>query len=113
VPLWAHPTRDDPSTATSPPKQREPPWKFNESFSFTVLCDSQAEVDWYWDKLVADGGKEKDCCWCEDRFGVSWQIVPRLLVKCNEAGGEKAKKATAEMMTWKKADVARLEKAIC
>jgi predicted 3-demethylubiquinone-9 3-methyltransferase (glyoxalase superfamily) len=56
-----------------------PEFKFNESFSFFVECDTQEEVDDYWDKLTADGGEAGPCGWLKDRFGLSWQIVPKLL----------------------------------
>jgi predicted 3-demethylubiquinone-9 3-methyltransferase (glyoxalase superfamily) len=56
-----------------------PHFKLNEAFSFFVECDTQDEVDEYWGKLIADGGEEVQCGWCKDKFGVSWQIVPKLL----------------------------------
>ena len=56
-----------------------PAFKLNEAFSFFVECDTQEEVDEYWAKLTADGGEESQCGWLKDRFGVSWQIIPKLL----------------------------------
>lgn len=56
-----------------------PEFKFNESFSFFVECDTQEEVDEYWEKLLANGGKESYCGWLKDRYGLSWQIIPKLL----------------------------------
>ena len=56
-----------------------PHFKLNEAFSFFVECDTQAEVDEYWDKLVANGGEESQCGWLKDKFGLSWQIIPKLL----------------------------------
>jgi predicted 3-demethylubiquinone-9 3-methyltransferase (glyoxalase superfamily) len=53
-----------------------PHFKFNESVSFFVRCKDQAEIDYYWNKLTADGGQESDCGWLKDKFGLSWQIVP-------------------------------------
>jgi predicted 3-demethylubiquinone-9 3-methyltransferase (glyoxalase superfamily) len=88
------------------------PWKFNESFSFTVTVDTQEEVDEYWDKLVSDGGEERECCWCKDKFGMFWQIVPRKLAEVMGEGGEKASRAQEVMFKWKKADIAELERAI-
>ena len=56
-----------------------PHFKLDEAFSFFVECDTQEEVDEYWGKLIADGGQEVQCGWCKDKFGVSWQIIPKLL----------------------------------
>src|SRR5215211_4100578 len=56
-----------------------PEFRFNEAFSFLVECDTQEEVDEYWEKLTADGGEEGPCGWCKDRFGLSWQVVPKIL----------------------------------
>jgi predicted 3-demethylubiquinone-9 3-methyltransferase (glyoxalase superfamily) len=56
-----------------------PEFKFNESFSFFVECDTQEEVDEYWDKLLANGGQTSYCGWLKDRYGLSWQIIPKLL----------------------------------
>jgi predicted 3-demethylubiquinone-9 3-methyltransferase (glyoxalase superfamily) len=58
-----------------------PEFKFNEAFSFYVECDTQAEVDEYWDKLTADGGEEGPCGWLKDKYGLSWQIIPKLLTE--------------------------------
>ena len=56
-----------------------PQFKFDEAFSFFVECETQEEVDEYWDKLTADGGQESECGWLKDKFGLSWQIIPKLL----------------------------------
>ena len=53
-----------------------PQFKFNESVSFAIECDTQEEIDYYWDKLLAGGGKPQQCGWLKDRFGVSWQVTP-------------------------------------
>lgn len=53
-----------------------PYFKFNESVSFVINCKDQAEVDYYWDALTADGGQESACGWCKDKYGLSWQVVP-------------------------------------
>ena len=58
-----------------------PVFKFTEAVSFVVNCETQAEIDDYWEKLTADGGKEVQCGWLKDKFGLSWQIVPRVLGK--------------------------------
>lgn len=85
---------------------------FNESVSFVIDCADQAEVDHYWSKLTADGGAESMCAWCKDKYGVSWQVVPkalgRLLGHPDRAGAERAMQA---MFTMRKIIVADLEKA--
>ena len=58
-----------------------PDFKFNESVSFQVLCDTQDEIDYYWAKLISDGGEESYCGWLKDKFGLSWQIVPTVLTE--------------------------------
>jgi predicted 3-demethylubiquinone-9 3-methyltransferase (glyoxalase superfamily) len=83
-----------------------PMYKFNESVSFVVRCDSQQEIDYYWSKLTADGGSESQCGWLKDKFGLSWQIVPARL-------GELLThpKAVQAMMGMRKLDIAELERA--
>ena len=56
-----------------------PQFKFNEAVSFFVNCKDQAEVDYYWEKLTADGGEESMCGWLKDKYGLSWQIIPKAL----------------------------------
>jgi predicted 3-demethylubiquinone-9 3-methyltransferase (glyoxalase superfamily) len=56
-----------------------PKFKFNESVSFVITCDTQEEIDHYWYKLIADGGEESKCGWLKDKFGVSWQVIPSVL----------------------------------
>jgi len=58
-----------------------PKFKFTEAVSFVVECESQAEIDKYWNTLTSDGGEESNCGWCRDKFGLSWQIVPSILPK--------------------------------
>ena len=82
-----------------------PTFKFNEAISFVVRCDSQAEVDEYWDKLSA-GGRESQCGWLKDKFGLSWQIVPARL-----ADLLKNPAAMQAMLRMKKLDIAELERA--
>ncbi len=54
-------------------------FKFNEAVSFVITCKDQTEIDFYWNKLIADGGSEGNCGWCKDKFGLSWQVVPAIL----------------------------------
>ena len=83
-----------------------PVFKFTEAVSFVVRCEDQAEVDYYWSKLTADGGVESQCGWLKDKFGLSWQIVPARL-----ADLLKNPKAIQAMMGMKKLDIAELERA--
>jgi len=89
-----------------------PDFKFNESISFAIDCADQAEVDRYWDALTADGGEPGPCGWLKDRFGLSWQVVPRrlgeLLAGSDPAGAQRAMEAMLQMG---KLDVAALEAA--
>jgi len=82
-----------------------PVFKFTEAISFTVRCDSQEEVDYYWSKL-SEGGSEVQCGWLKDRFGLSWQIVPARLPDLI-----KNPKAMQAMLQMKKFDIAELERA--
>ena len=83
---------------------------FNEAFSFVVSCKDQDEVDYYWNKLTADGGQESQCGWLKDKYGVSWQIVPtRLMELLNDSNSEKAKKAMTAMLQMKKIIISDLE----
>ena len=88
-----------------------PQFKFNESVSFVISCQSQDEVDYYWDRLSA-GGKEVQCGWLQDRFGLSWQvtpsILPRLLQDPDPAKSQRVMKAMLQMI---KIDIAGLERA--
>jgi len=85
---------------------------FNDSISLFVSCKDQAEVDHYWTALTADGGKEVQCGWLKDKFGISWQIVPDALFKTiSGPDPEGAKRATEAMMGMKKLIVADLEAA--
>jgi predicted 3-demethylubiquinone-9 3-methyltransferase (glyoxalase superfamily) len=83
-----------------------PMFKFNESVSFVVDCESQEEIDYYWSKLISSGGSESQCGWLKDKFGLSWQIVPTRL-------GELLShpKAVQAMMGMKKLNIAELERA--
>jgi predicted 3-demethylubiquinone-9 3-methyltransferase (glyoxalase superfamily) len=88
-----------------------PTFKHNEAFSFQIATDDQAETDRYWNAIVGNGGKESQCGWCKDRWGLSWQITPRTLIEAMEAGGAEAKRAFDAMMPMKKIDVAKIDAA--
>jgi predicted 3-demethylubiquinone-9 3-methyltransferase (glyoxalase superfamily) len=89
-----------------------PEFKFNEAISFQILCDDQAEIDRYSDQLTADGGEEGPCGWVKDKFGVSWQVVPKALMRLlRDSDAEKAQRVMAAMLQMKKIDVAELERA--
>jgi 2-polyprenyl-6-hydroxyphenyl methylase/3-demethylubiquinone-9 3-methyltransferase len=88
-----------------------PEFKHSEAFSFQVATDNQEETDRYWNAIVGNGGKESQCGWCKDRWGLSWQITPRVLTDAMAAGGDEAKRAFAAMMPMKKIDVATIEAA--
>lgn len=85
--------------------------KHSEAFSFSISTDDQEETDRYWNAIVGNGGRESECGWCKDRWGVNWQITPRVLTDALAIGGDEAKRAFAAMMTMKKIDVAAIEKA--
>ena len=88
-----------------------PTFKHSEAFSFQVATDSQEETDRYWNAIVGNGGQESQCGWCKDRWGLSWQITPRILTDALAAGGDEAKRAFAAMMPMKKIDVATIAAA--
>jgi predicted 3-demethylubiquinone-9 3-methyltransferase (glyoxalase superfamily) len=84
---------------------------FNDAISFFVDCDTQAEVDYYWDKL-AEGGGQKQCGWLKDRFGVSWQVIPKALGRLlTDEDREKANRVMQAMLQMKKIVIADLEAA--
>ncbi len=88
-----------------------PAFKHSEAFSFQIETEDQAETDRYWNAIVGNGGQESACGWCKDRWGVSWQITPRVLTEALAAGGEEARRAFQAMMPMKKIDVATIEAA--
>lgn len=89
-----------------------PAFTLDEAFSLIVECEDQAQVDHYWETLTADGGKPGQCGWLTDRFGVSWQVVPKQLDDIfGDYTSEGSKKAVAEMLTMGKLDIAALEAA--
>jgi predicted 3-demethylubiquinone-9 3-methyltransferase (glyoxalase superfamily) len=88
-----------------------PMFKHNEAFSFQIATEDQAETDRYWNAIVGNGGQESACGWCKDKWGVSWQITPRVLTEAMAAGGDEAKRAFDAMLTMRKIDVAAIEAA--
>jgi predicted 3-demethylubiquinone-9 3-methyltransferase (glyoxalase superfamily) len=89
-----------------------PPVKFNESISFQVFTSSQEETDRYWNAIVGNGGEESQCGWCKDKFGLSWQIVPRALMDAmTDPDKAAAKRSMEAMMRMKKIDIAEIERA--
>ena len=84
----------------------------SEAFSFVIATDDQAETDRYWNAIVGNGGTESACGWCKDKWGLSWQITPRILTEAMAKGGDVAKRAFAAMMPMKKIDVAKIEAAM-
>ena len=88
-----------------------PAFKHSEAFSFQVATDNQEETDRYWNAIVGNGGQESVCGWCKDKWGISWQITPRVLTEAMAKGGDEAKRAFDAMMKMKKIDVATIEAA--
>ena len=89
-----------------------PLFKHNEAFSFQISTNDQAETDRYWNAIVGNGGQESECGWCKDKWGISWQITPKILTDAMSAGGDKAKRAFDAMLTMRKIDIATIEKAM-
>ncbi|EJL79489.1 hypothetical protein PMI15_04012 [Polaromonas sp. CF318] len=89
-----------------------PLFKHSEAFSFVIATEDQAETDRLWNAVVGNGGQESECGWCKDRWGLSWQITPRVLLE-TVSGPDRAaaKRAFDAMMTMKKIDVAKIEAA--
>jgi predicted 3-demethylubiquinone-9 3-methyltransferase (glyoxalase superfamily) len=89
-----------------------PEYTFTEAVSFQIPCADQAEVDYYWDRLTADGGQPGPCGWLKDKFGVSWQVIPAVLGSLlGDPDPEKAARATQAMLGMGKLDIAALERA--
>jgi predicted 3-demethylubiquinone-9 3-methyltransferase (glyoxalase superfamily) len=86
-------------------------FKPNESVSFMVVTEDQAETDRYWNAIVGNGGQESACGWCKDKWGFNWQITPRTLLEANQAGGKEGRRAFAAMMEMTKIDVAAIDAA--
>ena len=88
-----------------------PHFKQSEAFSLQISTEDQEETDRYWNAIVGNGGQESACGWCKDKWGVSWQITPRVLTEAMAAGGAEAKRAFEAMMHMKKIDVAAIKAA--
>jgi len=89
-----------------------PHFKHSEAFSFQISTEDQVETDRYWNALVDNGGEESQCGWCKDKWGVSWQITPKVLTEAMALGGDVAKRAFEAMMLMRKIDVAVIEAAM-
>jgi predicted 3-demethylubiquinone-9 3-methyltransferase (glyoxalase superfamily) len=87
-------------------------FRHSEAFSFQIATDDQEETDRYWNAIVDNGGEESQCGWCRDKWGLSWQITPRVLTDAMARGGEDAKRAFEAMMTMGKIDIATIEAAV-
>jgi predicted 3-demethylubiquinone-9 3-methyltransferase (glyoxalase superfamily) len=89
-----------------------PQFKFNESISFVVNCETQKEVDYFWEKLTADGGEESQCGWLRDKFGVSWQVTPTALFDMlHDKDTKKAERVMKAMLQMQKIDIEKLKAA--
>ena len=89
-----------------------PQFKFNESVSFVVNCETQDEVDYFWEKLTADGGQESACGWLKDKFGLSWQITPTVLIDMlNDKDPKKSERVMKAMLQMQKIDIKTLKDA--
>ncbi len=89
-----------------------PEFKFDEAISLMIPCDTQEEIDYYWDKLTAAGGQPVQCGWLKDKFGLSWQVVPRIIEKhLNDKDQAKTDRVMKAVMGMVKLDIAEIEKA--
>ena len=88
-----------------------PTFKHSEAFSFQIATDDQAETDRYWNAIVGNGGQESACGWCKDKWGVSWQITPRILAEAMDGDPARGKRIFDAMMKMTKIDIATLEAA--
>jgi predicted 3-demethylubiquinone-9 3-methyltransferase (glyoxalase superfamily) len=88
-----------------------PQFTFDEAVSFQIDCDDQDEIDYYWDRLTADGGKEGPCGWLGDKYGLAWQVVPRGIDQILTKDSEGGKRAMEAMFKMKKLDLATLKAA--
>ncbi len=89
-----------------------PQFKFTEAVSFAVTCENQEEIDYYWEKLTADGGEPGVCSWLKDKYGLSWQVQPRLLIELlGDPDKARAERVMNAMMEMDKIDIAALQEA--
>ncbi len=89
-----------------------PIFPHTEAFSFQVATDTQKETDKYWNAIVKNGGKESQCGWCKDKWGINWQITPRVLTDAMAQGGKVSQRAFAAMMEMGKIDIAEIKAAV-
>jgi predicted 3-demethylubiquinone-9 3-methyltransferase (glyoxalase superfamily) len=89
-----------------------PIFPHSEAFSFQIATDDQEETDRYWNAIIGNDGKESACGWCKDKWGLNWQITPRVLTDAMAQGGDVAKRAFEAMMTMQKIDVAQIDAAV-
>jgi predicted 3-demethylubiquinone-9 3-methyltransferase (glyoxalase superfamily) len=113
VALNGGPGPESPETSSaSQPRKLSGQFKFNESVSFVVNCETQDEVDYFWEKLTADGGEPGVCSWLKDKYGLSWQVQPRLLIQLlADPDKAKAERVMNAMMEMDKIDIAALKRA--
>ena len=88
-------------------------FKHSEAFSFQIATEDQEETDRYWNAIIGNGGLESKCGWCRDKWGLSWQITPRVLTEAIAKGGDVAKCVFEAMMQMQKIDIAKIEAAVC
>jgi predicted 3-demethylubiquinone-9 3-methyltransferase (glyoxalase superfamily) len=89
-----------------------PLFKFNESVSFVINCETQEEVDYFWEKLTVDGGEESACGWLKDKFGLSWQVTPTVLIDMlNDSDEKKSGRVMHAMLQMQKIDIKALKDA--
>ncbi len=89
-----------------------PHFKFTEAISFVINCETQEEVDYFWEKLTADGGAESQCGWLRDKYGLSWQVVPTVLIELmKDKDPEKSQRVMKAMLQMKKIDIPTLKRA--
>jgi predicted 3-demethylubiquinone-9 3-methyltransferase (glyoxalase superfamily) len=89
-----------------------PQFKFNKSISFVVHCETQKEVDYFWSKLIADGGQESACGWLKDKFGVSWQVTPTILIEMlHDPDPKRSERVMHAMLQMQKIDIKKLKNA--
>ena len=89
-----------------------PQFEFNESVSFVVYCETQKEVDYFWEKLTANGGQKSECGWLRDKFGLSWQVTPTVLIEMlHDKDPKKSERVINAMMQMQKIDISKLKAA--